>query len=96
MVVTTYSIVMNEFERTGAVFRVKWRRVVIDEAHQIRNPKSQTSVAVCHLAAKSRWALTGTPIHNKELDMYALLKFLRCTPFDDIVIEHIGNRSVPI
>ncbi|KAJ8963879.1 hypothetical protein NQ314_005315 [Rhamnusium bicolor] len=70
MVITTYSIVMNECERKGTIFRVKWRRIVIDEAHQIRNHKSLTSIAVCHLAAKSRWALTGTPVHNKELDMY--------------------------
>lgn len=86
MVITTYAIIMNECEKNGAVFRVKWRRIVVDEAHQIRNHKSQTSEAICRLAAESRWALTGTPVHNKELDMYALLKFLRCTPFDDLVV----------
>ncbi|CAG9837847.1 unnamed protein product [Diabrotica balteata] len=95
MVVTTYSIVNNECEKNGAVFKVKWRRIIIDEAHQIRNHKSQTSDAVCRLSAKSRWALTGTPVHNKELDMYALLKFLRCTPFDDLPVwkRWVGDRS---
>ncbi|CAG9821124.1 unnamed protein product [Phaedon cochleariae] len=106
MVVTTYSIVNNECEKEGAVFRVKWRRIVIDEAHQIRNHKSQTSDAVCRLSARSRWALTGTPVHNKELDMYALLKFLRnanprsislsrCTPFDDLSVwkRWVGDKS---
>lgn len=34
-----------------------------------------------------RWALTGTPMHNKELDMYALLKFLKCSPFDDLQVS---------
>ncbi|XP_019880780.1 transcription termination factor 2 isoform X2 [Aethina tumida] len=85
MVITTYSIVQNE-NPDGAIFRVKWRRIILDEAHQIRNYKSRTSLAVCYLHAKSRWALTGTPIHNKELDMFALLKFLRCSPFDDLVV----------
>ena len=26
---------------------VVWERVILDEAHQIRNPKSQTALAVC-------------------------------------------------
>ncbi|KAJ8951586.1 hypothetical protein NQ318_020463 [Aromia moschata] len=95
MVITTYSIVMNEYDKTAAIFRVNWRRIIIDEGHQIRNYKSQTSIAICHLSAKSRWVLTGTPVHNKELDMYALLKFLRCTPFDDLVVwkRWVGDKS---
>lgn len=91
MVITTYAIVNNESEKNGTIFRVRWRRIVLDEAHQIRNHKSQTSIAVCKLPAKSRWALTGTPVHNKELDMYALLKYLRCTPFDDLQVSNYST-----
>jgi transcription termination factor 2 len=29
-----------------------WERVILDEAHQIRNPKSQTALAVCRFALK--------------------------------------------
>lgn len=35
------------------------------------------------LLGVNRWALSGTPIHNKEADFYALLKFIKCRPFDD-------------
>lgn len=95
LVVTTYSIIQNEHERNGTVFGVKWHRIILDEAHQIRNHKSLTSLAVCQLSAKKRWALTGTPVHNKEEDMYALLKFLRCTPFDDLAVwkRWIANKN---
>lgn len=95
LVITTYSIVQNEMEKNGTVFGVKWRRIILDEAHQIRNHKSRTAIAVCHLSAKTRWALTGTPVHNKEEDMYGLLKYLRCSPFDDLAVwrRWIANKN---
>ncbi|KAK9869992.1 hypothetical protein WA026_006091 [Henosepilachna vigintioctopunctata] len=96
VVITTYSLVMNESEKNSTLCRVKWKRIILDEAHQIRNHKSLTSLACCELASKYRWALTGTPVHNKELDMYALLKFLRCTPFDDLTVwkRWVSDKSV--
>lgn len=69
--------------RTTPLLRVAWARIVLDEAHNIKNPKVQTSMAVCQLRARARWAVTGTPIQNNLLDMYSLLKFLRCAPFDE-------------
>ncbi|XP_061579080.1 transcription termination factor 2 [Cololabis saira] len=73
----------QEPPRSAPLMRVVWARVVLDEAHNIKNPKVQTSMAVCHLRATARWAVTGTPIQNNLLDMYSLLKFLRCSPFDE-------------
>lgn len=85
VVITTYQIVVQELKSNGCLFGVKWKRCVLDEGHVIRNHKSKQSEAVCALKAKYRWVLTGTPIQNKEFDLFAAIKFLRCRPFDDLL-----------
>jgi SNF2 family DNA or RNA helicase len=40
--------------------------------------------AICDLEAASRWAVTGTPIHNHLSDLAALLKFIRAYPYHDL------------
>ncbi|XP_054420708.1 transcription termination factor 2 [Pteronotus mesoamericanus] len=77
------------------LLRIVWARVILDEAHNVKNPRVQTSIAVCKLQARARWAVTGTPIQNNLLDMYSLLKFLRCSPFDDFNLwkSQVDNGS---
>lgn len=85
VVITTYDSVSSEWHsqksttlpRKSGVFSVKWRRVVLDEGHNIRNPKAKRTIAVDHLLAQSRWALTGTPIINSLKDLYSLVRFLQ-------------------
>nr|XP_034834163.1 LOW QUALITY PROTEIN: transcription termination factor 2-like [Maniola hyperantus] len=95
LVITTYNIMQRE-SVSGVLSRIRWRRVILDEAHVVRNHKSATSQGVCSLHGRRRWALTGTPLHNKDLDLFALLKFLRCTPFDDLTMwkKWIDNKSL--
>ncbi|XP_016658667.1 putative uncharacterized protein DDB_G0282133 isoform X2 [Acyrthosiphon pisum] len=86
LVITSYNIVMwdqKKKQNTSPLYRIKWDRIILDEGHNIRNHKTQTSVAVCNIKSLNRWAITGTPIHNKEADFFTLLKFVRCKPFDD-------------
>ncbi|WAR20822.1 TTF2-like protein [Mya arenaria] len=57
------------------IMKIAWERVILDEAHNIKNHKAIQSRAVCRLRAGFRWALTGTPIQNDLLDI--------CSPFDE-------------
>ncbi|XP_043477249.1 transcription termination factor 2 [Leptopilina heterotoma] len=95
MVITTYQLVSSEFKKNSILFKIRWKRIILDEAHVIRNHAGKISEAVCNLSACCRWTLTGTPIQNKEQDLYALLKFLRVTPFNDLAVwkRWVDNKN---
>ncbi|OBT72359.1 hypothetical protein VF21_07500 [Pseudogymnoascus sp. 05NY08] len=61
----------------GDLQRVKWYRVVLDEAQAIKNHKSQTSIACHKLDSTYRWALSGTPVLNSLNELYPYFRFLR-------------------
>lgn len=66
-----------------ALFEARFLRIVLDEAQNIKNRTSKTSIACTGLTARFRWCLTGTPIQNNVDELYALLRFLRIVPFSN-------------
>ncbi|EPT01479.1 hypothetical protein FOMPIDRAFT_1120060 [Fomitopsis schrenkii] len=84
---------VNGVEATSPLQSVDWFRVVLDEAHSIKETSTVACRASCDLVADRRLCLTGTPVQNKLDDVFALIKFLRLAPLDDKVTwtEFIGT-----
>ncbi|KAK3369028.1 SNF2 family N-terminal domain-containing protein [Lasiosphaeria ovina] len=90
IVITTYGSVSSELnarvKKKRGVYpleEISWFRIVLDEAHMIREQNTLTFKSVCRLQASRRWAVTGTPIQNKLEDLASLLAFVRLKPFDE-------------
>ncbi|AFY62906.1 global transactivator-like protein [Philosamia cynthia ricini nucleopolyhedrovirus virus] len=98
VVVTTYDTLHSHYKllktrrRASNLLAHRWHRVVLDEAHVIKNRKTAVHAAACALSAENRWCITGTPIHNLHWDMYAIIHFLRCRPFDNLNVWQMLNH----
>ena len=54
----------------------QWDRVILDEAHEIRNKSSKLFKSVCRLKTDIKWIVTGTPVFNSMEDFVSLCLFL--------------------
>lgn len=56
--------------------KLEFRYQVIDEAQYIKNPGTQSARAVKQIRAKTRYALTGTPIENRLSELWSIFDYL--------------------
>lgn len=65
----------------GTLAKVRWLRVILDEAQTIKNHRTQVARACAGFKAKSRWCLSGTPIQNTIDDLFSYFRFLKYDPY---------------
>ncbi|KAK7522475.1 SNF2 family N-terminal domain-containing protein [Phyllosticta citriasiana] len=67
-----------------AALGIHWGRVIVDEAHAIRDVLSSANAAVCALKSHQRIACTATPLVDGHSDISAFLNFLQLKPWGDL------------
>ncbi|XP_010244485.1 PREDICTED: DNA repair protein RAD16 [Nelumbo nucifera] len=65
----------------SALHSVKWERIILDEAHYIKDRRSNTAKGVLALESSYKWALSGTPLQNRVGELYSLVRFLQIVPY---------------
>ncbi|GAB1315931.1 hypothetical protein MFIFM68171_06141 [Madurella fahalii] len=104
VVITTYQILVSEHGHSNpdptkspqaGCFGIHWFRVILDEAHSIKNRNAKATKACCALRSEYRWCLTGTPMQNNLDELQSLVHFLRIPPYDDLA-EWRANIDAPM
>lgn len=63
---------------------VSWQYLIVDEAHRLKNPSSQSRAAIEGLSYQQLALLTGTPIQNSTAELFSLLNLLDPVRFSDL------------
>ncbi|MFC4906117.1 DEAD/DEAH box helicase [Actinomadura gamaensis] len=72
LVLTTYGTAARDAEMLA---EVAWRRVVCDEAQALKNSGTRQARAVRSIPARTRLALTGTPVENHLTELWSIMEF---------------------
>ncbi|GJE84813.1 DNA repair protein [Phanerochaete sordida] len=108
VVLTTYAILescfrkqQSGFKRKGMIVKeksvihqIQWNRIILDEAHNIKERSTNTAKACFELKSKYKWCLSGTPLQNRVGELYSLIRFLGGDPFSYYFCKKCDCKSL--
>lgn len=107
VLLTTYAVLESVYRKQQYGFKrkngtvkeksplhaIQFYRVILDEAHNIKDRQSNTAKAANNLMTHKRWCLSGTPLQNRIGEMYSLIRFLDIEPFGNYFCTKCPCRS---
>uniref|UniRef100_A0A3Q2XYW2 Chromodomain helicase DNA binding protein 1-like n=1 Tax=Hippocampus comes TaxID=109280 RepID=A0A3Q2XYW2_HIPCM len=78
VLLTTYEVCEH-----GRACVFKWKVLVVDEAHRLKNQNSLLRKTLMEFSVDFRVLLTGTPIQNNLQELYSLLSFIQPAIFSE-------------
>ncbi|KAG0210473.1 DNA repair protein rad16 [Mortierella sp. GBA30] len=108
VVLTTYSIIESGyrkqkygFKRKGMtvkedslLHRIKWHRIILDEAHNIKERSCNTAKSAFALESDRKWSLSGTPMQNRVGELYSLIRFMQADPYGYYYCKKCSCKSL--
>ncbi|KAJ3386689.1 DNA repair protein rad16 [Lobulomyces angularis] len=95
VILSTYSIIEASYRKqhygvkkngnlvksNSLLHSIEWGRIILDEAHAIKDRSCSTARGVFALKSSRKWSITGTPLQNRVGELYSLIRFLDADPF---------------
>lgn len=88
VLITSYQLVLQD---QGILKRRAWHYMILDEAHNIKNFRSQKWQALLTFRTRARLLLTGTPLQNNLTELWSLLFFLMPSAGDGTGIDGFAD-----
>ncbi len=73
VIITTYNLLKRDLE---TYITIEFNYCILDEAQYIKNPHCQNAVSVKKINAKTRFALSGTPMENSVMELWSIFDFV--------------------
>ncbi len=73
VIITTYNLAYRDIKTLSEIF---WENVILDEAQNIKNPRSKQTRTIKSLNSNYRIALTGTPVENRLSELWSIFDFI--------------------
>lgn len=86
VVITNPETVLSDFKKGRVNAYTQFERIVLDEAHVFRNPKSKIFLAMKEIFSEhecNKILLTGTPVCNKSEDLITMITLLNLDPYSN-------------
>ncbi|KAJ8350442.1 hypothetical protein SKAU_G00255720 [Synaphobranchus kaupii] len=93
VLLTTYELCLND---ASFLKRLKWKVLVVDEAHRLKNQNSLLRRALTEFSVRFRVLLTGTPVQNNLQEVYSLLSFIQPPVFPEDMAEDFVSSYADI
>lgn len=101
-IITDYNFIISTYHSlvTRELEKYQWSRVVLDEAHLIRNgieskhreiPKKVIGAYALKKKSNFRWCITGTPFNNRLEDVLSQMNFLSYSPEFEAITDFVKN-----
>ncbi|WVW86615.1 hypothetical protein I302_108668 [Kwoniella bestiolae CBS 10118] len=84
----------NFIKEKSPMHEFEWYRVILDEAHNIKERSTNAAKAAFALHATYKWCLSGTPLQNRVGELYSLVRFLGADPFSHYFCKKCDCKSL--
>ncbi len=89
VLLTTYHTLRNDIEQLK---EIPFFFFVLDEAQNIKNPRSQLTLSTKLIKSEKKFALTGTPIENSIGDLVSILSVVN----PGLITESLGQKMLKL